>query len=262
MTSGNSKPSVFTTTTCEFLLPAGATTATVAGIKLPLPKPVVNRVVIVGDTGCRISIGNVYQACGDPTAVALLGDRSQAAAAMQPDLVLHVGDYEYRDNPCPPGNTACAGDALGLRLRRLGGRLLRAGGAAAGGRALGHGPRQPRGLQPRRPGLVPVPRSEPVRRHRRQDLRQSGERQRRQLQRSRGRSPSATRSSSRSTRRTPRRPPIRPPAFQPYTERAGGGRHAGDPANLLNIFAVHHPVLGYSAANPPTHRQRRASSPS
>jgi len=36
-TSGNSKPSVFTTTTCEFLLPAGATTASVAGIELPLP---------------------------------------------------------------------------------------------------------------------------------------------------------------------------------------------------------------------------------
>jgi len=38
-----------------------------AGINLPLPKPVVNRIVVVGDTGCRISIGNVFQACGDPT---------------------------------------------------------------------------------------------------------------------------------------------------------------------------------------------------
>ena len=112
MTSGNSKPAVFTTTTCEFLVPAGATAATVAGIKLPLPKPVVNRVVIVGDTGCRISIGNVYQACGDPTQWPF-SVISSAAAAMQPDLVLHVGDYEYRDNPCPPGNTACAGQPWG-----------------------------------------------------------------------------------------------------------------------------------------------------
>ena len=105
MTSGNSKPSVFSNTACEFLLPAGATAASVAGIKLPLPKPVVNRVVVIGDTGCRISIGNVYQACDDPT-IWPFSVISQAAAAMQPDLVLHVGDYQYRDNPCPPGNTA------------------------------------------------------------------------------------------------------------------------------------------------------------
>ena len=49
------------------LLPAGAVHASVAGIKLALPKSVVNRVVIIGDTGCRIQIGKVYQACGDPT---------------------------------------------------------------------------------------------------------------------------------------------------------------------------------------------------
>jgi hypothetical protein len=112
MTSGNSKPAVFTTTTCEFNLPAGAMHAGVAGINLPLPKSVVNRVVIVGDTGCRISIGNVYQACGDPTQWPFSVIAS-AGAGMQPDLVLHVGDYEYRDNPCPAGNTACAGQPWG-----------------------------------------------------------------------------------------------------------------------------------------------------
>ena len=112
MTSGNSKASIFSTTTCEFLVPAGAAKATVAGINLPLPKPVVNRVAIVGDTGCRISIGNPFQACGDPTQWPF-SVISSVAAAMQPDLVLHVGDYEYRDNPCPVGNTACAGQPWG-----------------------------------------------------------------------------------------------------------------------------------------------------
>ena len=68
--------------------------------------------VIIGDTGCRISIGNVYQACGDPTHWPFSVIAS-AAAAMQPDLVLHVGDYQYRDNPCPPGNTACTGTPWG-----------------------------------------------------------------------------------------------------------------------------------------------------
>jgi hypothetical protein len=115
MTSGNSKPSVFTTTTCELNIPAGAAKAQVAGIWLPLPKATVNRVVIIGDTGCRVSIGNVYQDCTPGTANTIwpFAAISAAAAAMQPDLVLHVGDYQYRDNPCPAGNTACAGTPWG-----------------------------------------------------------------------------------------------------------------------------------------------------
>ena len=151
MTSGNSKPSVFTTTTCEFLLlPANATAATVAGINLPLPKPVVNRVVVLGDTGCRISIGNVYQACGDPT-IWPFSVISSAAAAMKPDLVLHVGDYQYRDNPCPSRQHRLHRDALGLRLGHLGCGSLHAGEAAT--------PRQPPGswsVATTRPATAPA----------------------------------------------------------------------------------------------------------
>jgi hypothetical protein len=111
--SVTSKPSIFTTTVCESSLPAGAMHATVAGsINLPLPKAVVNRVVIVGDTGCRVSNGNPFQACPDPTQWPF-SVISSAAAAMQPDLVLHVGDYQYRDNFCPVGNTACSGSPWG-----------------------------------------------------------------------------------------------------------------------------------------------------
>ena len=50
-----------------------------------------------------------------------------------------------------------------------------------------------------------------------------------------------------------------PAAFQPYTSELAEAA-ALAPASLLNIWAVHHPVLGYSAANPPTHRQRRVCS--
>ena len=38
---------------------------------------------------------------------------ARSAAAWQPDLVIHVGDYFYRDSPCPPGNPACAGNPWG-----------------------------------------------------------------------------------------------------------------------------------------------------
>jgi hypothetical protein len=36
-----------------------------------------------------------------------------AAAALKPDLVIHVGDYLYRESPCPPGNQGCAGSPWG-----------------------------------------------------------------------------------------------------------------------------------------------------
>ena len=36
-----------------------------------------------------------------------------AAAKLKPDLVMHVGDYLYREEPCPPGNAGCAGSPSG-----------------------------------------------------------------------------------------------------------------------------------------------------
>jgi hypothetical protein len=114
----NSKPSVFPVSTCEFNIPSGAMVATVAGKSLPLPKASVQRVVVIGDTGCRISIGNPFQACGDPTQWPF-SVISSVAAGMHPDLVLHVGDYHYRDNPCgsdpmqSPNQPQCVGTPWG-----------------------------------------------------------------------------------------------------------------------------------------------------
>ena len=106
--SPTSKPSAFPVTTCEYAVPSGAHAVSIAGKNLPLPKADVERVVIVGDTGCRVSNGNPFQNCGDPTqwpwpVIAAAG------AAMNPDLVLHVGDYEYRDNACPDDTLGCQG---------------------------------------------------------------------------------------------------------------------------------------------------------
>ncbi|HXJ23255.1 MAG TPA: metallophosphoesterase [Polyangia bacterium] len=112
MSDGQSKASVFTTSTCEFLVPANATTATVAGISLPLPKATVNRIVVLGDTGCRIALNNPVQHCADPTQWPF-PVIAQAAAAAHPDLVLHVGDYHYRENPCPAGESSCVGTVWG-----------------------------------------------------------------------------------------------------------------------------------------------------
>ncbi len=52
------------------------------------------------------------QACNDP-AQWPFAQVSQAAAKLHPDLVLDVGDYLYRETPCPEGNAGCAGSPYG-----------------------------------------------------------------------------------------------------------------------------------------------------
>jgi hypothetical protein len=114
------KPALFPVSACEYQLPSGATSAVVAGQSLPLPKANPTKIVVIGDTGCRLQNGNGTQSCNDPNpngtdtpypfaAVAAL------AAAQNPDLVLHVGDYAYRDNPCPAGQGYnCGGSPWGF----------------------------------------------------------------------------------------------------------------------------------------------------
>ena len=97
---------------CALGLPAGAASAVVDGKALPVPHPV-RRVVIFGDTGCQIH-DLTAQACNDPQAwpFAIV---SRLAAAQKPDLVIHVGDYYYRETPCPLDIKACAGSPFGDR---------------------------------------------------------------------------------------------------------------------------------------------------
>jgi hypothetical protein len=119
-----SKPSAFPVQTCELTLPSGTTSAVIdaalpggsQGITLPLPKANAQTIVVIGDTGCRTQYGtggtSQWQACNDPTEYAF-GTIAATAAALHPDLVIHVGDYEYRDNECPPDIAGCAGRPWG-----------------------------------------------------------------------------------------------------------------------------------------------------
>jgi hypothetical protein len=84
------------------------------GVSLPgLPKitPNPQRIVILGDTGCRL-LGATLQNCNNPQDWPF-ANVAAAAAKLNPDLVLHVGDYQYRESPCPPGNAGCAGTPYG-----------------------------------------------------------------------------------------------------------------------------------------------------
>lgn len=105
------KPSRFTLRACESGWPSGATSVQVAGLTLQAPAPELRRIVVLGDTGCRLK-GNSLQGCNDtlewPFARVLA-----RALELRPDLVLHLGDYHYRESPCPEGASNCAGSPWG-----------------------------------------------------------------------------------------------------------------------------------------------------
>ncbi|MEO8751797.1 MAG: metallophosphoesterase [Casimicrobiaceae bacterium] len=107
------KASAFPVLTCEMALPAGATRATIGGQSLPLPKANPRRIVVIGDTGCLVNSSyQIFQGCDDP-ALWPYPNIANAAAALAPDLVIHVGDYHYRESACAPGNAGCAGSPWG-----------------------------------------------------------------------------------------------------------------------------------------------------
>ncbi len=98
---GQATPSAFPVGVCEATLPSAVRTASVAGRSLPLAKTEAQRIVVLGDTGCRIKQSDkAFQNCSDPKAWPFQAV-ADAAAKEHADLVIHVGDYHYRETPCP-----------------------------------------------------------------------------------------------------------------------------------------------------------------
>jgi hypothetical protein len=97
---------------CEFEIPSGTKSASIDGQTLTLPTLNPTRVIALGDTGCRIK-GKQIQDCNDP---ALWPFRQVAASAAseKPELIIDVGDYVYRESPCPSASEAkCGGTPIG-----------------------------------------------------------------------------------------------------------------------------------------------------
>lgn len=110
----DSKVAAFPVLTCEIGLPRGVKEVLVAGRRLPTPKAAPRRILIIGDTGCRMKASeNAFQACND-TNKWPFAQVAEQAARLKPDLVIHVGDYHYRESPCPDGNAGCAGSPWGF----------------------------------------------------------------------------------------------------------------------------------------------------
>lgn len=103
----------FPVVACEASVPFGAQSAAIAGQALNLPDGAFKRIAVIGDTGCRLSDWDkAYQACNDPAAWPF-AEIARSVAAWDPDLVIHVGDYLYREDACPSSVSGCAGSPFG-----------------------------------------------------------------------------------------------------------------------------------------------------
>jgi hypothetical protein len=110
---------------CEASIPSGTLSAAIEGRALPVPKPSLNAIAALGDTGCRLKAAKAqdrsdhdyhpagrFQDC-DLQSKWPFSRLSQTVAARKPDLVVHVGDYIYRESPCPQGDAGCKGSPYG-----------------------------------------------------------------------------------------------------------------------------------------------------
>jgi hypothetical protein len=97
---------------CQARLRPNAKRAVLDGRRLPLPARHPRRIAVVGDTGCRLKAVDGFQACNDPHAWPFAAV-ARSIARWRPDLVIQVGDYLYREEPCPPGNVGCQGSPYG-----------------------------------------------------------------------------------------------------------------------------------------------------
>lgn len=103
----------FPVLTCESPIPAKVFPVTIAGRQLPLIPDSPKRVAILGDTGCRMATQNRFQACNDPE-LWPYKKVSESIAAYKPDIIIHLGDFHYREVACPAGNAGCAGSPIGF----------------------------------------------------------------------------------------------------------------------------------------------------
>jgi hypothetical protein len=102
----NPNPETFDVTVCEAVLDfERAVTVEENGPAPAAAAAEPRRIVVMGDTGCASG-----QGCSDPSTWPF-GAFAAAAAKASPDLVIHVGDYNYRGTP---GTIEVNGEKLGV----------------------------------------------------------------------------------------------------------------------------------------------------
>jgi hypothetical protein len=106
------KPDVdFPMDVCVAHTTAAIRVMTVDRVPVPTLPNDIRRIVVLGDTGCRL-LHDFIQDCNDPVKWPF-ATVARLAAARHPDLVIHVGDYFYRETACPQDRPGCAGSPHG-----------------------------------------------------------------------------------------------------------------------------------------------------
>jgi hypothetical protein len=94
---------------CQAAIPAGAVEASVGATTIPAALPAtIKRVALLGDTGCRLKEGDPTQACSSASKWPI----ARVAASIEranPDVIMHIGDYFYREAACPSDMLARCG---------------------------------------------------------------------------------------------------------------------------------------------------------
>ena len=95
---------------CEYVARSAAASAKLGTLSFPLRPAKPKKIVVVGDTGCRLKKGDPIQACTDPVAWPF-STVARSIAATQADLAIHAGDFHYREMKCP--NPSVCGSVFG-----------------------------------------------------------------------------------------------------------------------------------------------------
>jgi len=108
----NPDPKLFPVNVCEAVYPFGRAYAVAGGPQLPKVQGAPTSVAVFGDSGCK---PKDQDGCTLSDPEWPLPALAKSAAANPPDLVLHVGDYNYRGTPShyndPSGNPVYYYDA-------------------------------------------------------------------------------------------------------------------------------------------------------
>lgn len=107
----------FTATICEAQVPRTISMLKLEDKFLPLPKREPRRILVIGDSGCQIKskAGQVVTQNCNSESEWPFAKVAKSAALWKPDLVIHVGDYHYREIPCQ-GDSKCQGAISGDNL--------------------------------------------------------------------------------------------------------------------------------------------------
>ncbi len=83
---------------CELSLSKSVEEVTIDDYQIPMLSPEIKKIAFIGDTGCRVT-NLIEQSCNSDKEWPLVKVLN-SISAHKPDLIVHIGDYHYREKSC------------------------------------------------------------------------------------------------------------------------------------------------------------------